>query len=54
MSMIQNDWLDAIREEFKKPYYARLYKLSLIHICPSARILSSNNFKKLTSNCCFL
>ena len=26
MSMIQNDWLDAIREEFKKPYYARLYK----------------------------
>lgn len=26
MSMIQNDWLDAISGEFKKPYYARLYK----------------------------
>ena len=26
MSMIQNDWLDSIREEFHKPYYKELYK----------------------------
>ncbi|SFS05461.1 uracil-DNA glycosylase [Anaeromicropila populeti] len=26
MSMIQNDWLDAIGGEFKKPYYVELYK----------------------------
>lgn len=26
MAMITNDWLDAIGEEFKKPYYADLYK----------------------------
>lgn len=26
MSMIDNDWLEAISQEFKKPYYARLYK----------------------------
>ncbi len=25
MSMIQNDWLQAIGDEFKKPYYAELY-----------------------------
>lgn len=25
MSMIQNDWLDAISPEFKKPYYKQLY-----------------------------
>jgi uracil-DNA glycosylase len=23
--MLQNDWLDALRPEFKKPYYAKLY-----------------------------
>ena len=26
MAMITNDWLPAINEEFKKPYYAQLYK----------------------------
>lgn len=26
MAMISNDWLDAIEEEFKKPYYSELYK----------------------------
>ena len=26
MSMIDNDWLEAIGPEFKKPYYAKLYK----------------------------
>lgn len=26
MSAINNDWLDAIGDEFKKPYYAELYK----------------------------
>ncbi|MFP3155094.1 uracil-DNA glycosylase [Lachnospiraceae bacterium ZAX-1] len=26
MGMIQNDWLDAIGEEFKKPYYGKLYQ----------------------------
>ena len=25
MPMIQNDWLAAIGEEFKKPYYSKLY-----------------------------
>ncbi len=25
MAMISNDWLDAISEEFKKPYYKELY-----------------------------
>ncbi len=26
MAMLQNDWLEAVGEEFKKPYYADLYK----------------------------
>lgn len=26
MGAIQNDWLDALREEFRKPYYAQLHK----------------------------
>ncbi len=26
MGMISNDWQDALREEFRKPYYAKLYK----------------------------
>ena len=26
MSMIQNDWLDSIQEEFHKPYYKQLYQ----------------------------
>ena len=26
MVMLQNDWVEAIGEEFKKPYYASLYK----------------------------
>lgn len=26
MGMIQNDWLEALGGEFKKPYYAQLYK----------------------------
>ena len=26
MSMVDNDWLEAIGPEFKKPYYAKLYK----------------------------
>ena len=26
MGMIQNDWLDEIEEEFRKPYYVELYK----------------------------
>ena len=26
MAMIQGDWLDALGEEFKKPYYMQLYK----------------------------
>ena len=25
MSMISNDWLDSIEDEFKKPYYKELY-----------------------------
>ena len=31
MSAINNDWLDALKGEFKKPYYKELF-LSLIHI----------------------
>lgn len=26
MGMIQNDWLDEISGEFKKPYYAQLFR----------------------------
>ena len=26
MSGLANDWLPAMQEEFKKPYYAQLYK----------------------------
>ena len=26
MGMIQNDWLEAVGDEFKKPYYVQLYK----------------------------
>lgn len=26
MSMIENDWLDAVGDEFKKPYYQKLYQ----------------------------
>ena len=26
MGMITNDWLDAIGEEFKKPYYQQLFE----------------------------
>lgn len=25
MAMITNDWLDAVSEEFRKPYYKELY-----------------------------
>ena len=25
MGMIQNDWLPALKEEFRKPYYAKLF-----------------------------
>ena len=25
MGMITNDWLDAVSDEFKKPYYRSLY-----------------------------
>ena len=26
MAMISNDWLEAVGDEFHKPYYAGLYK----------------------------
>lgn len=26
MSMIQNDWLESVNQEFRKPYYLQLYK----------------------------
>ena len=26
MSAINNDWLDALKEEFKKPYYRKLFE----------------------------
>ena len=26
MGMIENDWLEAVGNEFKKPYYKQLYK----------------------------
>ena len=26
MAMITNDWLPALQEEFKKPYYRKLYQ----------------------------
>ena len=26
MAAINNDWLEALQGEFKKPYYAKLYK----------------------------
>ena len=26
MAMIENDWLPAVGEEFKKPYYKELYQ----------------------------
>ena len=26
MGMLQNDWVEAIGGEFKKPYYAKLYQ----------------------------
>lgn len=26
MAMITNDWLPALQEEFKKPYYKELYQ----------------------------
>ena len=26
MGMIQNDWLEEINEEFRKPYYAQLFR----------------------------
>ena len=26
MSMIQNDWLEPLKPEFSKPYYAELFK----------------------------
>lgn len=29
MSMIQNDWLEAVSAEFKKPYYKKLYSFVL-------------------------
>lgn len=29
MGAINNDWLDALREEFRKPYYAKLHKTVL-------------------------
>ena len=50
MSMITNDWLEAVDAEFKKPYYRNLYQfvkeeysrtvvyLSLIHISEPTRL----------------
>ena len=29
MAMIDNDWLDVLEEEFRKPYYKELYKFVL-------------------------
>ena len=26
MAAINNDWLDALKDEFRKPYYAKLYQ----------------------------
>ncbi len=26
MGMLENDWVEAIGEEFKKPYYSQLYQ----------------------------
>ena len=26
MAAINNDWLDALKEEFKKPYYKKLFE----------------------------
>ena len=26
MAMIQNDWLDALKPEFSKPYYKQLFE----------------------------
>lgn len=31
MAMINNDWLPAIGEEFKKPYYAKLYQFTPVY-----------------------
>ena len=31
MGMIQNDWLQPLSPEFRKPYYAELFKLEYIN-----------------------
>ena len=32
MAAINNDWLEALKEEFKKPYYKQLFETVTGHI----------------------
>lgn len=31
MGMLENDWVEAIGEEFKKPYYSQLYQFTPVY-----------------------
>lgn len=54
MAMINNDWLDSIKDEFKKPYYNQLYKFvsdeySRVRIFPPAEdIFNAFHFTPLS------
>ena len=38
MAMINNDWLPALKDEFRKPYYAKLFSFVkeeyVLYVCP--------------------
>ena len=38
MAMITNDWLDAVSEEFRKPYYKELYTFVKNEYRPRAHV----------------
>ena len=55
MSMIQNDWLDAIQPEFSKPYYKELFEFvkdeysKTVVYPPADDIFNAFHFKPLSS-----
>lgn len=32
MAAINNDWLDALKGEFSKPYYKKLFEIGRAHV----------------------
>ena len=50
MAMITNDWLPALQEEFKKPYYKELYQFVQRRIQYRGGISSGGRYFQCTSS----